>query len=116
MTEKYVPHDNLSDDVNFNQMQSEGDGGIWVKDIAVGDIVYAQTANTMYVIKRIGEEMHIKGNSDYCPNWTKATIRGSTWGGSMLKIGFIGVGMHLEVWIEEFGILTTTEIKFVKKS
>jgi hypothetical protein len=32
----------------------------------------------------------------YCPQPLLVTIAGSTWGGSMIKVRFIGRGMHLE--------------------
>ena len=38
----------------------------------------------------------ISGHPQYCPEPVQVTIAGSTWGGSMLKVRFIGRGMHLE--------------------
>ena len=97
MTKKFVPHENLSDEINLNIMQSEKDGGIFLKDMKIGSIIKVQTQNTLYIIKKISDkEYEINGNKTYCPVSTKCFISGSTWGGSMIKVGFIGIGMHLE--------------------
>jgi hypothetical protein len=53
-----------------------------------------------------------------CP--TRVHINGSTWGGSMLKVGYVGVGMHLEFSTygaafegDRKGMIRTSEIQSV---
>ena len=116
MTKKFVPLDNVSDDINFNMMQSEKDGGIWARDISEGETIHVQTQNTLYSITNRADcdFLQMKGHVEYCPDWVQVLIHGSTWGGAMLKVGFIGVGMNLEVTIQGHGVITTSEIKSVK--
>jgi hypothetical protein len=89
-------HPNLSGAINADIAQSERDGGFYLKDIPDGSGLEVQTRNTHYVIVKRGAETFISGHAKYCPVPTKAYIAGFTWGSSMLKIGFVGVGMHLE--------------------
>jgi hypothetical protein len=42
-----------------------------------------------------GEEL-ISGHPEFCPRPVRVRVQGSTWGGSMLKLRFVGRGMHLE--------------------
>jgi hypothetical protein len=55
------------------------------------------TENTCYeIIVLHGGSSYLSGHPLYCPQPVLVTIAGSTWGGSMLKLHFIGRGMHLE--------------------
>ena len=45
---------------------------------------------------------------------TLVTINGSTWGGSMIKSGFIGRGMHMEFAHPLFEPITTSVIREVR--
>ena len=55
------------------------------------------TQNTCYEIVVLhGGSAYLSGHPLYCPQPVLVTIAGSTWGGSMLKVRFIGRGMHLE--------------------
>lgn len=38
----------------------------------------------------------LSGHPEFCPRPVPVRISGSTWGGSMLKEGFLGRGMHME--------------------
>jgi len=38
----------------------------------------------------------ISGHPEFCPEPVQVAIAGSTWGGSMLKLQYVGRGMHLE--------------------
>jgi len=102
------PNKNLSDQINNNIHQSEVNGGLFLTDVAIGETVSAKTRNTLYTINKTGENDYlISGSKKYCPQPTDCKIAGSTWGGSMLKIGFIGIGMHLEMYLGQKGILTS---------
>lgn len=91
-----VNHPNLSDEINANIAKSEILGGLKVSDIRLDQIIHVQTRNTLYKIKRDIDSLYIIGHSTYCPVWTRCDIHGSTFGGSMLKLGFIGRDMHME--------------------
>lgn len=90
-------HPHLAPEVSKAIAESERAGGIWLKDISFPHEVRVQTRNTIYSIKRNSDTTWlIKGHRHYCPEWTEVYIHGSTFGGSMLKVGFIGRGMYLE--------------------
>ena len=105
-------HPNLSPDINHNIRTSEAMGGWWISGLPQAcmgphdqifqprQIFKIQTRNTRYELKSDPTNSNwwlIRGHAQYCPKWTTCRIAGSTWGGSLLKIGYIGVGMHLEV-------------------
>ena len=74
--------------------------GIHLEYVDVGTSVEFTTKNTTYTItKQSNGTWTVRGNDyyfpPYDPNYVK--VNGSTWGGSMLKTGFIGVGMHVEM-------------------
>lgn len=107
---------NLHPQIEANMAQSEADGGVWLKDVPVGKMLLVQTNNTLYKIEHREDGWWIEGNQRFCPIPTKTTISGSTWGGSMLKIGFVGVGMRLEFHLEGFPTLTTSFISNVESA
>jgi len=43
-----------------------------------------------------GSEALLSGHPEFCPEPVQVAIAGSTWGGSMLKLQYVGRGMHLE--------------------
>ena len=97
--------------------QSEKDGGIFLKDVPDNHIVEAHTQNSIYAIALVDKEkgrVAVQGNNKHFIQPEVCYLRGSTFGGSMIKIGWIGVGMHLELNLTSGGILTTSSIKTVK--
>ena len=117
-------HPNLSPAINAHLAQSEKDGGVWLSVppasasngesvLRVGQILEVQTQNTLYEIVKSDKGYMIRGHAKYCPEWTRAGIHGSTWGGSMLKMGYVGVGMYLEFSVEGHREVTTSQIKEV---
>jgi hypothetical protein len=93
----FQPHENLSDEVNRNLVQSEIEGGVRLQDLEPGSVLRMHTENTCYEIVVLhGVSAYLSGHPLYCPEPVLVTIAGSTWGGSMLKVQFIGRGMHLE--------------------
>jgi len=93
----FMPHPNFSDEVNRNIAQSEIEGGVYLDNLSEGAVLEVETQNRWYtiVIRGHGEEL-ISGHPKYCPDPLPVRIAGSTWGGSMLKMRFIGRGMRLE--------------------
>lgn len=93
----FRPHPNLSDEVNRNIVQSEIEGGVRLEDLQPGSRLQVTTRNTRYqLLVLIGNMALITGHSLYCPRPVLVRIHGSTWGGSMLKVRFIGRGMCME--------------------
>jgi hypothetical protein len=92
--------------------QSEIDGGLFLKNLSAGDRFDVHTQNSVYRVEVTDPQKNrvkIKGGN-HLPEETDATISGSTWGGSMLKMGFVGMGMRLEVW-HDGRVLRTSTIK-----
>ena len=93
----FTPHPNLSDEVNRNIVQSEIEGGVFLEALAPDTVLQIRTQHHHYTAQFLGEgAAMISGHPQYCPQPVQVTIAGSTWGGSMLKLRFIGRGMHLE--------------------
>ncbi|HVN78660.1 MAG TPA: hypothetical protein VMW38_06660 [Terriglobia bacterium] len=93
----FMPHPNLSDEVNRNIAQSEIEGGVCLDNLSDGEVLEVETENRWYtiVVGRRGKDL-IWGHPKYCPEPVAVRIEGSTWGGSMQKMRFVGRGMRLE--------------------
>jgi len=117
MNEPFNPHPNLSPEINAAIIKSEIDGGAHLKDLPVGKALKVTTKNTVYVIRKLaGDKLLIQGHYYYCPLPTKAFIHGSTFGGSMIKVDFVGRGMYLEFSTEEHpNAITTSQIQNVEE-
>ncbi|HYN15503.1 MAG TPA: hypothetical protein VES66_06920 [Terriglobales bacterium] len=93
----FTPHPNLSDEVNHSIAQSEVEGGVHLEDLARGSRLEVQTQHRWYTVINCGDGWAlISGHPKYCPRPLPVRILGSNWGGSMLKMRFIGRSMHLE--------------------
>src|SRR2546429_3125023 len=93
----FTPHPSLSDEVNRNIVQSEIEGGVFLEGLPPDTVLQIRTQHHFYTVLLLGEgSVLISGHPQYCPQPVQVTIAGSTWGGSMLKMRFIGRGMHLE--------------------
>jgi hypothetical protein len=77
--------------------RSEIEGGVYLPDLPQGAAVEIATTNHVYTLVKSGENSAlISGHPTFCPKPVTVTVHGSTWGGSLLKQGFIGRSMHLE--------------------
>jgi hypothetical protein len=89
--------------------------GIDTRKLKPGTQVKAWTKNSVYemeIVNCIGDVL-VQGGK-YFPQLTPTTFTGSTWGGSMLKIGWIGYMMSMEFqYTEKNKIISTT---FVRKA
>jgi hypothetical protein len=116
MGQPFKPHPNLSDEINDNISRSETEGGAYLNNLAVGKRLYVTTQSRVYTIEHREDGFYIWGHPKYCPEPILASIAGSTWGGSMLKMNFVGIGMHLEFRPSTSdSTVTTTEIQDVKE-
>jgi len=113
----FMPHPNFSDEVNGNIMQSEIEGGVYLDELCEGAVLEVETQNRWYtiVVRGHGKEL-ISGHPQYCPNPVPVRIEGSTWGGSMLKLGFIGRGMRLEFHHPVYRTIITSRIVDIRAS
>lgn len=71
--------------------------GLHLSNVAEGATVEARTRNHTYrIMKCPGRRGLISGHPEFCPEPVAVSIHGSTWGESVVKMGFIGLGMRLE--------------------
>jgi hypothetical protein len=112
-----MPHPNFSDEVNRNIVQSEIEGDVYLDDLSEGVRLEVETQNRWYtiIVRARGQEL-ISGHPQYCPDPIPVRIEGSTWGGSMLKVRFIGRGMYLEFWHPVFRTIKTSRILDIRAS
>jgi hypothetical protein len=113
----FSPHANLSDEVNRNIVQSEIEGGVLLNDLPPESILQIQTQHRWYTVVTCGQgQALISGHPEFCPEPVLVRIEGSTWGGSMLKLRFIGRGMHLEFRHPEYRTpIVTSRIQEVRE-
>ena len=80
----------------------------YLSELKVGQRLTLETRSRRYHFMNEGAgQAMIFGHPEYCPEPISVTVAGSTWGGSMLKMGFIGVGMRLEFMHPDKGVVTT---------
>lgn len=97
VTRMFSPHPNLADDVNSGIVQSEIEGGVFLNDLPPSTVLEIQTMHHRYTAVLLGgSEAMLSGHPEFCPKPVQVAIAGSTWGGSMLKLQYVGRGMHLE--------------------
>ncbi|MGD0129231.1 MAG: hypothetical protein ABSF46_28235 [Terriglobia bacterium] len=113
----FMPHPSFSDEVNRNIAQSEIEGGVYLDGLCEGAMLEVETQHHAYtiVIRGRGRDL-ISGHPKYCPNPVPVRIEGSTWGGSMLKVRFIGRGMQLEFRHPVFRTIITSRIVNIRAS
>lgn len=99
----FAPHPNLSDEVNRNIVRSEIEGGVNLEDLPPATVLQIRTQHHNYTAVLLGRSNALlSGHPQYCPEPVLVVIAGSTWGGSMLKMHFVGRGMHLEFHHPEY--------------
>ena len=104
-----APHPNLDDRINHNIIQSEIEGGVFLRNLQLGTELEVETEYRIYRIVYRGESKAlISGHPKFCPEPVLVNIHGSTWGGSMIKPNFLGRGMHLEFQRPEADTVITT--------
>ena len=105
-----LPH--FGDHVNHRIIQSEIEGGVCLSDLPTGARLEVQTKSRCYtLVKQSGGRALIWGHPEYCPEPIEVSIHGSTWGGTMIRSGFVGRGMHLEFGHPRLqGTITTSRI------
>lgn len=113
----FSPHPHLSDAINRNIIQSEVEGGVYLEDLPPESGLEITTQNHFYTVHRRGMgETWISGHPDFCPAPVPVSILGSNWGGSMLKVAFIGRGMRLEFRHPDYRVpIVTSRIREIRE-
>jgi hypothetical protein len=109
-------HPNLADEVNRGIIQSAIEGGVFLNDLPPDTVLEIQTMNHRYTAVLLGgNDALLSGHPEFCPEPVQVAISGSTWGGSMLKLQYVGRGMHLEFRHPSYATpITTSAIKEIR--
>lgn len=96
--------------------EQEDKDGIDLSRLSIGTMLKVQTRNTLYTIEILGNDKFLIEGGRYFPEPYETFINGSTWGGSMLKLNWIGIDMFMELGpnSEKHGFITTSAVKSVK--
>ncbi len=86
-------------DLNKKQLDSL-EKGINVHKLKAGTILFVVTKNNLYkLVKTKEDRMVIAEGGKLLGGPTEVVFSGSTFGGSMIKIGWIGHGMFMEMYV-----------------
>jgi hypothetical protein len=74
-------------------------GGVYLRDLAARDAIELRTENNRYRIVLLDPVMRIASihGGEFFADPTEVVVRGSSLGGAMLRIGWIGLGFQLEM-------------------
>ncbi len=92
--------------------------GIYLSELSAGDVLVIQTQNNAYSLVYLGAgaALLVKHSSRIAEP-ISVNVLGSTWGGSALMMGFLGVGMCMEVQqLEEDRVIVTSPIQSLQRS
>jgi hypothetical protein len=112
----FSPHPHLSDEINRNICQSEIEGGVLLDRLPIGAVLEVTTQNRFYRLEHLGNGQGlISGHPVFCPEAVLVDVHGSTWGGSLIKIRFVGRGMRLEFHHPLHGLILTSRIQEIRE-
>jgi hypothetical protein len=112
----FAPLPGLNEGINQNACQSEGQGGLCLDNLKVGDLLEVETKTRTYFIENRGNgQILISGHPKYCPQPTPVELYGSTWGGIILKPRFIGRHMSLAFRHPQHGVIRTSRIQEIRR-
>ena len=92
--------------------------GIYLSELSAGDVLVIETQNNTYSLVYLGAAAALLAkHSLRLTEPMSVNVLGSTWGGSALMMGFLGVGMCMEVQqLEDERILVTSPIQSLQRS
>ena len=81
--------------------------GITLRDLEPLTELLVRTCNSLYrIVISHNTDVFVQGGQ-FFPEMTVARLEGATFGGSFLKMGWIGVGLHMEIWARGQRIVTS---------
>jgi hypothetical protein len=89
----------LPDGTSYSFLRDEDSNGIDLRELLSGTVLNVRTHNSCYrfvVVDGVRRQVLVQGGSWFAEE-APARMDGSTLGGSRLKMGWIGVGLHLEI-------------------
>lgn len=92
--------------------QQEQLGGVDVSKLKPDTRIKLRTQNTEYNITVIEKDKIVIQGGRFFPTPMEGRLNGSTWGGSMIKLNWIGFDMRMELVFKE-GRIQTSPVKNV---
>ena len=92
----------------FVDAVSQADG-IGLTDVDALTTLMVQTDNSVYqitILQPHTREVFVQGGA-FFPERTRACLNGSSFGGSCLKLGWVGIGLHMEFHAEDQWVITS---------
>jgi len=81
--------------------------GVHLRDLAPMTTLFVRTRNSEYrIIVSAGDEVLVMGGQ-FFPSLTEARFSGASVGGSFLKVGWIGIGLRMEILADGRRIVTS---------
>lgn len=96
-------------DATFMDQLPHSDKGIDVSKLEPGTVILVKTRNSNYEITIQKNGLVLLKGGQHLPEAKQARFNGSTWGGTCLKVDWIGHEMYMEFLMEK-RILTTTKV------
>jgi len=85
--------------------------GIDVTKLEPGTLIEVNTIKSIYLLQITDESNQIIAHGGkHLPTPKEVRFNGSTFGGSMLKLNYIGYGMHMEMGITDRKKITTSPV------
>lgn len=86
---------------------SAASDGLSVRDLEPLTTLYVRTCNSSYRIVIAHQSAIFVQGGRFFPDATDARLEGSSAGGTLLKLGWIGVGLCMEIWAQGRRIITS---------
>jgi hypothetical protein len=81
--------------------------GVHLRDLAPMTTLHVHTRNSLYrIVVSAGDAVLVEGG-EFFPCLTPAHFSGASVGGSFLKVGWIGVGLRMEILVDGRRIVTS---------
>lgn len=81
--------------------------GVHLRDLAPMTTLHVYTRNSLYrIIVSAGDAVLVEGG-EFFPCLTAAHFSGASVGGSFLKVGWIGIGLRMEILVDGRRIVTS---------
>ncbi len=81
--------------------------GIYLRDVEPLTTLMVRTQNSQYRIVVSHDTSVIVQGGQFFPDATPGRIDGSGFGGSLLKVGWIGIGLRMEIFADGQRIITS---------
>lgn len=101
--------------MNLGGAGSDADG-VFLESSAVGDVVEARTANSVYHLRYLGGGWaEISGHPRYCPQPVRVRLNGSRWLDRSVRDSYVSAGMQLQFTDPSGKSVLTSPIESVKR-